>query len=123
MLEFFAIKFSKKLIVVSQEHKNLLLSIYGKKIGEKVFVLPNLLWKKEVLYSSNQVRSDKLLISFCYVGGATIWQNVEIIYMIVSYLYQELTGLGYKFSMKILAPERDHNYLMDIFNYLFKKIV
>jgi len=120
MLDGIAVRFSRKLIVVSEKHKNLLIKRYGKNIADKIFVLPNLLWKDEIRNKPLRLNNIKH-ISFCYVGGISKWQNIDIIHAFLSYLCDSLQKDGYTISIKILTPKKNHKFIYDLFSDIANK--
>jgi len=116
LIEFLALLVSSIVIVVSNNHREFVCKRYGNFINKKIFVLPNLIWSDKII-KKNTIQKDKQ-ITFCYVGGISMWQNIDIVNHSIKYLVKKFLSAEYKCKIQIRTSSKNHSYFLNEFKKL-----
>lgn len=115
LIEFSALLVSSKVIAVSNNHRKLICKRYGNFINKKIFVLPNLVWRDRIIKNSNQKVEQ---ITFCYIGGISIWQNIDLVIYSIKYLVKKFLSAKYKCKIQIRTSSKNHSCFLNEFKEL-----
>jgi len=116
LIEFLALLVSSKVIVVSNNHRELVCKRYGSFISKKIFVLPNLVWRDKII-KKNTNQKDKQ-ITFCYVGGISKWQNIDLVIYSMKYLVRKFLSAKFKCKIQIRTTSNNQSYFLNEFKEL-----
>jgi len=115
LIEFLALLVSSKVIVVSNAHRELLCKRYGNFVNKKIFIFPNLIWSDKIIKNSNQKKDQ---ITFCYIGGISMWQNIDLVIYSIKYLVKKFSSAKYKCKIQIRTASNNHSYFLNKFKEL-----
>lgn len=120
ILEFFSLIISNKIFVVSNNHRDLICSRYGIRFYKKIYILPNFIWKKNL---KNLIKSkDKnKQITFCYIGGISNWQNINLVIYLIKKLSKKFIESNYKVKIQIRTNMKNHKYFYEEFYEIIQK--
>jgi len=116
LIEFLALLASSKVIVVSNNHRKLVCKRYGSFINKKIFVFPNLVWRDKIIKKTTNQKDKQ--ITFCYVGGISKWQNIDLVIYSMKYLVRKFLSAEHKCKIQIRTSSKNHAYFLNEFKEL-----